>query len=314
MSSTRRGDFTERALQSGLGRPGAVARRTDDVQLVRDLVTRHLRIDRQPSRASGFSKTGTRCCLAVHQSLPARIQARARRCRSAASLHSEPVRCHPVHADSGRAGATWVRRPASWSTRANCPRGARSPSASTTGSRSIRISPKRNCASRARAAWIAAFRSATPDVPVNNIIPDWNDLVYRGRWKEAVRQLHATNNFPEFTGRICPAPCEASCVLGINQPPVTIKQNREKHRRARLSTKAGSIPSRRSSAPERKLRSSVPGPRVWRPRNNYAAPGIRSRSTKRPTASADCCATASPNSKWKSTSSIAASNRCQPRA
>jgi glutamate synthase (NADPH/NADH) small chain len=60
--------------------------------------------------------------------------------------------------------------------------------------------------------------------PVNNIIPNWNDLVYRGRWKEAVRQLHATNNFPEFTGRICPAPCEAACVLGINQPAVTIKQ------------------------------------------------------------------------------------------
>jgi glutamate synthase (NADPH) small chain len=60
--------------------------------------------------------------------------------------------------------------------------------------------------------------------PLNNIIPDWNDLVYRGRWKEAVRQLHATNNFPEFTGRICPAPCEAACVLGINEPAVTIKQ------------------------------------------------------------------------------------------
>ncbi len=60
--------------------------------------------------------------------------------------------------------------------------------------------------------------------PLNNIIPDWNDLVYRGRWKEAIRTLHATNNFPEFTGRICPAPCEAACVLGINEPPVTIKQ------------------------------------------------------------------------------------------
>jgi glutamate synthase (NADPH/NADH) small chain len=60
--------------------------------------------------------------------------------------------------------------------------------------------------------------------PLNNHIPDWNDLVYRGRWEEAVRRLHTTNNFPEFTGRICPAPCEASCVLGINQPPVTIKQ------------------------------------------------------------------------------------------
>jgi glutamate synthase (NADPH/NADH) small chain len=61
--------------------------------------------------------------------------------------------------------------------------------------------------------------------PVSNLIPDWNDLVYRGRWKDAVRQLHATNNFPEFTGRICPAPCEASCVLGITSPPIAIKQN-----------------------------------------------------------------------------------------
>jgi glutamate synthase (NADPH/NADH) small chain len=60
--------------------------------------------------------------------------------------------------------------------------------------------------------------------PLNNIIPDWNDLVYRGRWREAIRVLHSTNNFPEFTGRICPAPCEAACVLGINEPAVTIKQ------------------------------------------------------------------------------------------
>src|SRR5579863_932392 len=57
--------------------------------------------------------------------------------------------------------------------------------------------------------------------PVNNLIPDWNDLVYNNRWQAAIRRLHSTNNFPEFTGRICPAPCEASCVLGINQPPVS---------------------------------------------------------------------------------------------
>ncbi|MEO8098507.1 MAG: glutamate synthase subunit beta [Acidobacteriota bacterium] len=59
--------------------------------------------------------------------------------------------------------------------------------------------------------------------PLNNIIPDWNDLVYRDRWRDAIRVLHSTNNFPEFTGRICPAPCESACVLGINEPPVTIK-------------------------------------------------------------------------------------------
>jgi glutamate synthase (NADPH/NADH) small chain len=59
--------------------------------------------------------------------------------------------------------------------------------------------------------------------PLGNIIPDWNDLVYRQRWEEAIQRLHATNNFPEFTGRLCPAPCEEACVLGINEPPVTIE-------------------------------------------------------------------------------------------
>ncbi len=59
--------------------------------------------------------------------------------------------------------------------------------------------------------------------PINNLIPEWNDLVYGGLWREALDRLHKTNNFPEFTGRVCPAPCEGSCVLGINEPPVTIK-------------------------------------------------------------------------------------------
>ena len=60
--------------------------------------------------------------------------------------------------------------------------------------------------------------------PLGNLIPDWNDLVYQGHWRLAIERLHATNNFPEFTGRLCPAPCEAACVLGIHEPPVTIKQ------------------------------------------------------------------------------------------
>ncbi|HXJ59470.1 MAG TPA: glutamate synthase subunit beta [Verrucomicrobiae bacterium] len=59
--------------------------------------------------------------------------------------------------------------------------------------------------------------------PINNLIPEWNDLIYRGLWREALERLHRTNNFPEFTGRVCPAPCEGSCVLGISSPPVTIK-------------------------------------------------------------------------------------------
>ncbi|MEO7261264.1 MAG: glutamate synthase subunit beta [Jatrophihabitantaceae bacterium] len=63
--------------------------------------------------------------------------------------------------------------------------------------------------------------------PLGNLIPEWNDLVYRDRWRDAIDRLHATNNFPEFTGRLCPAPCEASCVLGISQDPVTIEQVEE---------------------------------------------------------------------------------------
>lgn len=67
------------------------------------------------------------------------------------------------------------------------------------------------------------FCQSEDGCPVYNLIPEWNDLVYKGRWKDALDRLHKTNNFPEFTGRVCPAPCEGACVLGINEPPVTIK-------------------------------------------------------------------------------------------
>src|SRR5438093_11389627 len=67
------------------------------------------------------------------------------------------------------------------------------------------------------------FCQSESGCPIDNLIPEWNDLVYRGRWREALDRLHKTNNFPEFTGRICPAPCEGACVLGIIDPPVTIK-------------------------------------------------------------------------------------------
>src|SRR6266849_2467238 len=66
-------------------------------------------------------------------------------------------------------------------------------------------------------------RDKQPYRPVEERVPDWNDLVYRDRWREAIDRLHANNNFPEFTGTLCPAPCEGSCVLGINDDPVTIK-------------------------------------------------------------------------------------------
>jgi len=67
------------------------------------------------------------------------------------------------------------------------------------------------------------FCQSTNGCPVVNLIPEWNDLVHRGRWKDALKALHTTNNFPEFTGRLCPAPCESACVLGINSDPVSIR-------------------------------------------------------------------------------------------
>ncbi|MFV1968697.1 MAG: NAD(P)-binding protein, partial [Pirellulaceae bacterium] len=67
------------------------------------------------------------------------------------------------------------------------------------------------------------FCQSNTGCPISNLIPEWNDLVYRGHWREALDRLHQTNNFPEFTGRVCPAPCEGACVLGIIDPAVTIK-------------------------------------------------------------------------------------------
>ena len=75
-----------------------------------------------------------------------------------------------------------------------------------------------------RGAWTAASRSVNTGCPLGNLIPEWNDLVYRDHFRDAIDRLHATNNFPEFTGRLCPAPCESACVLGINADPVAIKQ------------------------------------------------------------------------------------------
>ena len=130
--------------------------------------------------------------------------------------------------------------------------------------------------------------------PIDNLIPEWNDLVYRGRWQEALDRLHKTNNFPEFTGRVCPAPCEGACVLGINEPPVTIK-NIE----SAIIDRAfdGGLGRRRSRPPVRTgkkvavVGSGPAGPRLRR--SSSTAPATRSPSSSAPTASAACSCTAS---------------------
>jgi hypothetical protein len=111
--------------------------------------------------------------------------------------------------------------------------------------------------------------------PVNNQIPDWNDLVYRGDWRRRWRNLHSTNNFPEFTGRICPAPCEASCTLNIDDNPGDHQDDRMRDRRSRLARRLGrsaaAAPQDRQESRGGRLRPGGPGLR----RSNSRAPATR---------------------------------------
>ena len=100
--------------------------------------------------------------------------------------------------------------------------------------------------------------------PIHNLIPEWNDLVYRGNWREALRRLLHTNNFPEFTGRVCPAPCEGSCVLGINAPPVTIKSIEAAIIEQGLRRRDGSFRNGPRREPADALAWSARGRPVWR--------------------------------------------------
>ncbi len=108
--------------------------------------------------------------------------------------------------------------------------------------------------------------------PLGNLIPDWNDLVYRDRFDDAIAQLHATNNFPEFTGRLCPAPCEAACVLEIREgDAVTIKQIENAIvNRAWEEGWVAPQPPRSDARPARRWRSWAPGRRAWPPRSSCA--------------------------------------------
>ena len=96
--------------------------------------------------------------------------------------------------------------------------------------------------------------------PLGNLIPEWNDLVRRDDWHEAIERLHATNNFPEFTGKLCPAPCEGSCVLNLQESPVTIKQVEWEIIDQACAAGLRRRRSRRRSAPARRSPSSGPGP------------------------------------------------------
>jgi glutamate synthase (NADPH/NADH) small chain len=116
--------------------------------------------------------------------------------------------------------------------------------------------------------------------PVNNLIPDWNDLVYNNRWEAAIRRLHATNNFLSSPAASAPLPCEAACVLGINQPPSPSSSSSAPSSSA-PGTRAGFIPSRPSRPPASASPLSAAVPRAWPPRSNCAAPATPSPCMKK---------------------------------
>ena len=199
-----------------------------------------------PARRSprGCSTTGTTPRATLRQGDAARLQARARRARAQAAAEQRPrpsqlgalslmgelggfLKIHRVGFDKRDPGA----------------------SACTTTSSILELPPEDELREQGARCMDCGVPFCHEGCPLGNLIPDWNDLVYRDRWQDAIVQLHATNNFPEFTGRICPAPCESACVLEINDDAVTIEQIETGDHRRAPSTRAGSCrepPDRRT--------------------------------------------------------------------
>ena len=212
------GEFASESLQSRRRGPGAGGRCRKTSRLLHRLIARHAELTDSP-QAKWILKHWDAM-------LPKFVKVFPHEYKRVLGIPRVPAeRAGGAGRNDARAGAgdPWVRSPGSRNTRANCRRAVPSQSAFTIISRCTSRSRKRKCACRRARCMDCGIPFCHTGCPVNNIIPDWNDLVYRDHWKEAIRVLHSTNNFPEFTGRICPAPCEAACVLGINEPPVTIK-------------------------------------------------------------------------------------------
>ena len=149
--------------------------------------------------------------------------------------------------------------------------------------------------------------------PVNNQIPDWNDLVYSGNWEEAARNLHSTNNFPEVTGRVCPAPCEASCTLNINDNPVTIKTIECAIADRAIENKwIKPEPAARKTG--KKVAIVGSGPAGMACAQQLARAGHDVHLYEKHAKAGGCCATASPTSRWRRSSSTSACSRCRPKA
>ena len=187
----------------------------EDIEWLREIIRRHC------------AETGSAVAQRLLESLGPRSSTSPRSCRRTTSGCSK----RPASPKSGV--STWTRR--SWRPHMGEATGFMKYERELPTRRPVPVRlrdwkevyepfPTRSCGTQASRCMDCGIPFCHNGCPLGNLIPEWNDLVYRDHWREAIERLHATNNFPEFTGRLCPAPCEAACVLGINEDPVTIKQ------------------------------------------------------------------------------------------
>ena len=262
--------------------------------LLHDWIARHVEATGSP-RAKWILENWETMLPQVRQSLPARVQARSRR------APSRPQACasrKPIAAAT--AGGSWVRSPASWNTRESCRQ--RRPVAERVKDwfEIYQPFPEEKLRTQGARCMDCGVPFCHTGCPVNNIIPDWNDLVYRGRWQEAIRVCT-----PPTISRSSPA---ASAPRRAKRPACWAStsrrspSSRSKRRSSTArSTKAGSCPSRPTRAPASASRWSDRDRPAWPPRSNWPRRARSHACLRRTTASADCCATAFRISRWRST-------------
>ena len=262
LRARRRGAHVRAPLQQGDGQP----RQAGGPRGGRGWCTAMISPPRAAHRVSKraeeiLASLGPSCVPLVRardaQRLPARARGAERRCAppglspeeaemAAFEQNSKDARRASAASKTATAyAARWASRPASWSIERHEPPWPRSAGARrATGTSSTTTCPTTTLQRAGRALHglrravlphrHADRRAGASGCPINNLIPEWNDLVYRGQWREALDRLHKTNNFPEFTGRVCPAPCEGSCVLGINEPAGHDQEHRVRDHRQGL--------------------------------------------------------------------------------
>ena len=230
----------------------------DDVRVVRDADRGARAAHRARPSPGASSTTGRRRSCRFVKVMPHDYRAALERAPRPAGLRRRP---RPLHREIGRRRPRWARSAASRSSRARRRRSAHPRERVGDHREFVRTLPLVELREQGARCMECGVPFCHHGCPLGNLIPDWNDLVYRDRWREAIDQLHRTNNFPEFTGRLCPAPCEAACVLEIEEGERRHDQaDRARDRRPRLGRRLDRRRSRRATRTDKTVAVVGSGP------------------------------------------------------